>query len=102
MALTSKQVVDSFVAGKPARSANIWTDGTSLYSYEMRIAQLKNGCVFVYGDKCPSRTTSKHVGMALGAAAKVKVLTFKLNGAEAEDFAWDGKPAPVIPKVPRR
>ena len=69
---TNEQVVEAFMNQKPANGGVLTTDGQSLFSYNLRIAEHvpKNGgaCTIVYdytarGNAYKSQTTSQHVGM---------------------------------------
>ncbi len=69
---TNEQVVEAFMNQKPANGGVLTTDGQSLFSYNLRIAEHvpKNGgaCTIVYdytarGNAYKSQTTSQHVGL---------------------------------------
>ena len=69
---TNEQVVEAFMNQKPANGGVLTTDGQSLFSYNLRIAEHvpQNGgaCTIVYdytarGNAYKSQTTSGHVGM---------------------------------------
>ena len=69
---TNEQVVEAFMNQKPANGGVLTTDGQSLFSYNLRIAEHvpQNGgaCTLVYdytarGNADKSQTTSSHVGM---------------------------------------
>ena len=69
---TNEQVVEAFMNQRPANAGALTTDGQSLFSYNLRIAEHvpKNGgaCTIVYdytarGNAYKSQTTSQHVGM---------------------------------------
>ena len=70
--LTNEQVVEAFMHQRPANAGALTTDGQSLFSYNLRIAEhiRTNGdaCTIVYdytsrGNAFRSQTTSSHVGM---------------------------------------
>ena len=56
---TNKEVIRAFAWGKRAAAGNLYTDGRSLWSYDLKIAQRTSP-----GGQFHSMTTSKHVGMA--------------------------------------
>lgn len=69
---TNEQVVEAFMNQRPANAGALTTDGQSLFSYNLRIAEhiRDNGgaCTIVYdytagGNNYKSQTTSQHVGM---------------------------------------
>ena len=69
---TNDQVVDAFLQQRPASAGALVSDGQSLYSYNLRIAEYipNNGgkAIIVYdytsrGGAYQSQTTSSHVGM---------------------------------------
>ena len=69
---TNDQVIEAFLLQRPASAGALVTDGQSLYSYNLRIAEhiQTNGdaCTIVYdytarGNAYQSQTTSSHVGM---------------------------------------
>jgi len=62
-------VVRAFSRGEHASAGNLWTDGRFLYSYKLKIAELRAGLVVVGdytsgGGGYHSQTTSRHVGLA--------------------------------------
>tara|TARA_R100000008_G_scaffold70097_1_gene47608 strand:+ start:356 stop:628 length:273 start_codon:yes stop_codon:yes gene_type:complete len=66
---TNKEVIRAFAWGKRAAAGNLYTDGRSLWSYDLKIAQRTPEGVIVGdftspGGQFHSMTTSKHVGMA--------------------------------------
>ena len=66
---TNKEVIRAFVIGHRAAAGNLHTDGRSLWSYNLKIAQHTPEGVVVGDFTSPgggfhSVTTSKHVGMA--------------------------------------
>jgi hypothetical protein len=90
---TNREVIDAWLAGRPAKAASLSTDGTDLYSYSLRIgthagalgavafnytatarplAVDKNGDpVAMAARQFYSSTTSAHVGLALAAGAQI-------------------------------
>jgi|MDTG01.4.fsa_nt_gb hypothetical protein len=69
---TNEQVVEAFMNQRPLNAGPLTTDGQSLFSYNLRIAEHvpRNGgaCTIVYdytarGNAYKSQTTSQHVGM---------------------------------------
>lgn len=69
---TNEQVVEAFLNQRPLNAGALTTDGQSLFSYNLRIAEhiQQNGgaCTLVYdytarGNAYKSQTTSQHVGM---------------------------------------
>ena len=67
--MRNKDVIRSFAWGKRAAAGNLQTDGLSLWSYDLKIAQRTPEGVVVGDFTAPgggfySVTTSKHVGMA--------------------------------------
>ena len=76
----NSDVVKAWVAGKPARTANLSTDGVSLYSYGLQIGDTAlSGKKLVYdytsggSHGWVSQTTSCHVGLAKSAALDSKI-----------------------------
>lgn len=69
-------VVSAFASGRPARAGALRTDGRSLYSYDLKIAEKTLGGVVVSdytsgGGLFVSQTTSRHVGLARRVADTV-------------------------------
>ena len=69
MRATNEQVVRAWTQGREAKAGRLWTDGESLYSYDLVIGKRKAGecIVFDYtarGGNFYSQTTSSHVGLA--------------------------------------
>ena len=67
--MRNQDVIRSFAWGKRAAAGNLQTDGRSLWSYNLKIAQRTPEGVVVGDFTAPgggfySMTTSKHVGMA--------------------------------------
>lgn len=67
--MRNKDVISAFVWGKRAAAENLHTDGRSLWSYNLKIAQRTAEGIVVGDFTAPggdfySMTTSKHVGMA--------------------------------------
>ena len=67
--MRNQDVIRSFAWGKRAAAGNLQTDGRSLWSYDLKIAQRTPVGVVVGDFTAPgggfhSMTTSKHVGMA--------------------------------------
>ena len=65
---TNEQVINSFLYGRPAHAGNLRTDGTTLYSYNLKIGEWTSSGVIVYdftatGGDFRSMTTSQHVGL---------------------------------------
>ena len=70
---TNDQVIKSFLRNSSARAGRLHTDGTSLFSYDLKIAEWvrNDGCfnsLLVYdftatGNEFISMTTSQHVGL---------------------------------------
>ena len=66
---TNKEVIRAFAWGSRAAAGNLYTDGRSLWSYDLKIAQRTPEGIVVGNFTSPggqfhSVTTSKHVGMA--------------------------------------
>ena len=67
--MRNKDVISAFAWGKRAAAENLQTDGRSLWSYNLKIAQRTDEGIVVGDFTAPggdfrSMTTSKHVGMA--------------------------------------
>ena len=65
---TNEEVINSFLYGRSARGLNLTTNGNSLYSYALKIAEWTGNGVVVYdftatGGDFRSMTTSQHVGL---------------------------------------
>jgi hypothetical protein len=65
---TNSDTIKSFLYGRQARGLNLSTDGTSLYSYALKIAEWTTAGLIVYdftatGGEFRSMTTSQHVGL---------------------------------------
>ena len=65
---TNEQVINSFIYGRSARAGNLTTNGSSLYSYNLKIAEWTTAGLVVYdftatGGDFRSMTTSQHVGL---------------------------------------
>ena len=65
---TNEQVINSFLNGRCALGLNLFTDGTALYSYKLKIAEWTTSGIVVYdftatGGDFYSMTTSQHVGL---------------------------------------
>ena len=70
---TNEQVVEAFMNQRPANAGALTTDGQSLFSYNLRIAEhipddYGKATTLVYdytarGNAYKSQTTSQHVGM---------------------------------------
>ena len=91
--VTNREVVDAWMAGRPARAKNLSTYGVDLFSYQLRIgtkAGALGAVVFNFTAKSRplavdkrgdpvgmaahryySQTTSAHVGLALAAGAQI-------------------------------
>tara|TARA_B100000686_G_scaffold310004_1_gene352456 strand:- start:7 stop:300 length:294 start_codon:yes stop_codon:yes gene_type:complete len=71
--LTNEQVINAFLNQRPANAGALTTDGQSLFSYNLRIAEhipddYGKATTLVYdytagGNAYKSQTTSSHVGM---------------------------------------
>ena len=70
--LTNQQVINNFVQQRSANAGALVSDGQSLYSYNLRIAEFvptnEGKAIIVYdytsgGGNFISQTTSSHVGM---------------------------------------
>lgn len=65
MSKIQDQVIHAFYTGRVCRGRTLWTDGSTLYSYEMPIAnwggidQVRP--LVVKNSTSPSQTTSKHI-----------------------------------------
>lgn len=70
--MTNEDVVLHWLRGNSAKAKNLSTDGTSLYSYRLKIAERKGGLNQVYDYTSTgihkSHTTSCHVDLALRLA----------------------------------
>lgn len=67
--IRNDSVVHAFADGRPARSGRLRTDGRSLWSYDLKIAERTLAGVVVGNFTSPggdfhSMTTSSHVGLA--------------------------------------
>lgn len=75
--MKNSDVARSWVRGERAAAGNFSTDGTDLFSYNLRIATRSpyGMTVFDYtaSGSFISVTTSKHVGLALRAAGKANL-----------------------------
>lgn len=65
---TNSDTINSFLYGRSARGLNLSTDGTALYSYNLKIAEWTTSGMVVYdftatGGDFRSMTTSQHVGL---------------------------------------
>ena len=65
---TNDQVIKSFLYGRSSRGLNLTTNGNTLYSYDLKIAEWTTSGVVVYdftatGGDFYSMTTSQHVGL---------------------------------------
>ena len=65
---TNEQVINSFIYGRDARGLNLFARGSSLYSYNLKIAEWTTSGMIVYdftatGNAFRSMTTSQHVGL---------------------------------------
>tara|TARA_R100001082_G_scaffold108407_1_gene83592 strand:+ start:230 stop:508 length:279 start_codon:yes stop_codon:yes gene_type:complete len=65
---TNEQVINSFLNGRDAHGLNLSAQGSSLYSYNLKIAEWTDNGVIVYdftatGNAFQSMTTSQHVGL---------------------------------------
>ena len=66
---TNSQVINSFLNGSSSRAGSLRTDGSALYSYNLKIAEWIDGRgLIVYdftstGNHFVSMTTSQHVGL---------------------------------------
>ena len=65
---TNEQVINSFIYGRSAHAGNLTTNGSSLYSYNLKIAEWTTAGMVVYdftstGGHFCSMTTSQHVGL---------------------------------------
>jgi hypothetical protein len=83
MKLTNEQVINAFMNCQPANGGALVSDGQSLFSYNLRIAEhiRRNGSastlVYDYsrgGDAFKSHTTSQHVGMVKRRVPRVNVV----------------------------
>ena len=66
--MRNEKVVESWLAGRPASSGNMRTDGTRLYSYNLMIGERSDEGNIVFDYTASgiyySQTTSCHVGLA--------------------------------------
>ena len=74
--LRNQDVIRAFAAGQSARAGNLFTDGRTLYSYNMQIAHRTSEGVVVGdytagGGGYVAQTTSCHVGLARSVADTV-------------------------------
>lgn len=65
---TNSEVINSFLYGRSAHAGNLTTNGNSLYSYNLKIAEWTTSGLVVYdftatGNAFQSMTTSQHVGL---------------------------------------
>jgi len=70
-------VIEEWAMGRPARAANLWTDGAKLYSYNLLIGEGSGGTIFNHtagGGSYYSQTTSCHVGLAKRLIPSAKII----------------------------
>ena len=65
---TNSEVINSFLYGRSARGLNLTTNGNSLYSYNLKIAEWTDNGILVYdftatGNAFYSMPPSRHVGL---------------------------------------
>jgi len=79
--MTNFTVARAWVCGGSAKTKNLSTDGKSLWSYNLLIAERDPYGLKVYDYTSSgvfiSKTTSSHVGLALRLAGKASLLTPK-------------------------
>lgn len=77
--MTNRDVVMSWLNGKSAQVTSLRSDGTSLYSYNTKIAERDPYLIKVFDYTASgsfiSVTTSKHVGLALRLAGTAHLVT---------------------------
>tara|TARA_R110000823_G_scaffold283777_1_gene401947 strand:+ start:463 stop:786 length:324 start_codon:yes stop_codon:yes gene_type:complete len=80
---TNEEVVEAFMTQTPDSAGALTTDGQSLFSYNLRIAEhvQRNGgaCTIIYdytsrGGAFKSQTTSSHVGLAKQQVPRCNVM----------------------------
>lgn len=62
MARGIDRVINAWQNGNPARDGNVWTDGVTIYSYQMAIGR-RVGDKFQLVKRGPTKTTSKHINV---------------------------------------
>jgi hypothetical protein len=75
--MTNINVVQSWLAGRGARSGSVRTDGKSIYSYALEIARFdadKDRFLVLDRDASPSRTTSSHLGLVWRGVDREKLI----------------------------
>jgi hypothetical protein len=77
--MKNRDVVMSWLNGERAQINNLRSDGTRLFSYNLKIAERDPYSIRVFdytaSGKFVSVTTSKHVGLALRTAGKAQLVT---------------------------
>jgi len=63
MSKAANEVVSAFSRHEAKSGATIWTDGHTLYSYQMPIARHDGDGILIV-NKGPTVTTSKHINIA--------------------------------------
>ena len=71
--MTNKEIIEAFINGqRTSNLKNLRSDGSFLYSYDLKIASVFNKNVIITDYTKPnfkSQTTSRHVGMIKSACA---------------------------------
>ena len=74
--MRNQEVISKWVNGLPARSANLRSDGDSLFSYSLKIGSQSGRVVYNYmshgGGEFISATTSQHVSLAKRSGFRVE------------------------------
>jgi len=112
--MRNKDVVRAWAQGRPGQSTNLWTNGSDLYSYELKIGFTgEDGLKYVYNytakpdrnwmgnrveEKFISQTTSCHVGLA----KKVGYICSPPNERETEARAKEAQERAVAIGIPDR
>lgn len=58
-------VIQAFRKNKAYRGGNIWTNGETIYSYQMPIATSRDNEMIIVPSPGPSVTTSRHINILL-------------------------------------
>lgn len=73
MARGIDKVINAWQNSNPARDGNVWTDGVTIYSYNMAIGRTE-GDKFRLVKRGPTKTTSKHINVVRRACPAKMIL----------------------------
>ena len=73
MARGIDKVINAWQNGNPARDGNVWTDGVTIYSYNMAIGRTE-GDKFRLVKRGPTNTTNKHINIVWGKCPKLMIV----------------------------